>query len=500
MENYKPDLLAIIREYESAVEMLTAQIDFYAHEQEHLRKEISNLMIENKNLSEALREVIESRPPLPIGDDQNLQNNLADNLKKQLLLTLQEKDTVVELWQNSLKNIDHLEEELIVFSDKSNGFISKKQVQQIKINYENQIKNLEQQLANMHTKIQTVLKTSSKTIEDKNFDLENAFRCQKHAITQMRTLENEIKDLQINITDIIKIRDKLEVTLKHKNKMNDELKEQMTQSKKKVEEAVQVVEAAFREKDAAILRENIAKEEIIKISKILSNVLDETSDKMKNDIKIIKEECDTKIKQTNIKADTLREELNHKNAELQKSIYEYKLLQNEFEKLSSEKNVIKIEAEKERMRVELHQLTSSHHNDIKKFQTENESLKEELKSIKKKLKKCQKNLVQATEAATNLKFTIRKIEKDDKQVESQLQSYLDKEIGLNKKWKRGMQDVVHKYETQIKNLKNTNQSLRHKLKRMLKEVLFRSNSKNEAQTKINSKIKLNSDDKSVNTD
>ncbi|KAK5643104.1 hypothetical protein RI129_006949 [Pyrocoelia pectoralis] len=501
MENDYGYLVPLVKEYETAIETLTNQVQYYAHEQEHLRIEITTLIKENKALSIAIREVVDIKSQFEVTDRQNSENNLVDNLKRQLSLTLQEKETVVQLWQNSLKNIDHLEEELNLFVGKSHGFASKSQVRQMKHGYEKEIQHLEEQLTNSHTKIQTILKTSTQTLDQKNADLEKAVTIHKGTSAQVKHLEVQVKQLESKVRDIMRIRDKLQVTLEAKDNIIKELKSKDRAAKEKVTEAVQVVEVALLEKDAALFRENHAKEELAKISKTLSEVTNQANERLRNEVSSIKQEYDLKLNETQSSVTSLKDELNGKNFQLQKSMYDCKLLENEIEKvkkgnlfideshtskllileknlestfqklLLSEKKLLKTEADKESLKLDMEQMSESYQSDIKTREAEQKSLQHERRYLQKRLKMCNENLQSATNEIQKLKSTLHNIERKDTAVQGKLQSYLETQININKKWKEEIREIIRKYETQITDLKNNNKYLKNKLKRAINKML-----------------------------
>lgn len=82
------------------------------------------MLNENNQLSRKLNEVIQtniSTVPHDYSED-----DLTNNLKTQLTLAMKEKETISELWQCSLKTIDHLEDELRSLDGVTYGYISKK--------------------------------------------------------------------------------------------------------------------------------------------------------------------------------------------------------------------------------------------------------------------------------------------------------------------------------------------------------------------------------------
>ncbi|KAF5285341.1 hypothetical protein FQA39_LY04440 [Lamprigera yunnana] len=419
------------------------------------------------------------KTPLQSTDKENLNNNVIDNLKTQLSLTLQEKDTVVQLWQSALRNIDHLEEELKTYTEKTQDFVTKTKMKQMKQTYETKIQDLEREIVNLNERIQVIVSESSKNIAKKNNDLEQANYDQIQTIDQMNILKGEMEQLQVKIGEIIKARGKTENSLKIKNQTINELREKNVECAQKVTEALQIVEAAFREKDAALLREKKYKDEVIKISKTLTEILDETSDKIKEDVNTIRQECDAKLKEAQEMVNKSKDELNTKNTALQKSMYDMDLNQsvNLLFQLSSEKSLVKLETEKKKIKSEMEQIINKLQMDIQQLQSEKQALILNNESLKKRLKLHNKNMTEATEKIQKLKWTLKSKEEHDYSMQNELQSYLEQQINLNKKWKKGMYDTIHKYESQLKNLRNLNRTLKKKLKRRKFETLSKEQHK-----------------------
>ncbi|KAJ8927182.1 hypothetical protein NQ314_020458 [Rhamnusium bicolor] len=90
-----------------------------------LKLKISNLLEENKRLSKELNDLLESKEKTDVFYTHD-QSDLIENLKGQINALISEKEYSTKLWQNSIKTIDLLEDELKVFQAGTQEFIPKK--------------------------------------------------------------------------------------------------------------------------------------------------------------------------------------------------------------------------------------------------------------------------------------------------------------------------------------------------------------------------------------
>lgn len=183
------------------------------------------------------------------------ENDIIINLKNQLNTLAKEKQSVVQLWQSSLQTIDYLEEELKLFEGRTHGYISKKELQNIRKSYneqkqiqEGKSRKLEEKIVELQQKLDKIKEENERTVEN-----------HKHISQFVKELESENKSLKEKYNLLEKQQYALEIELKFKQKQIDDLQILEQQSKDKVREAINVVESALLEKDSAILRESQAK-------------------------------------------------------------------------------------------------------------------------------------------------------------------------------------------------------------------------------------------------
>lgn len=101
--------------------------------------------------------------------------------------------------------------------------------------------------------------TSKEELEKKTKQLQNALEEQACTRKLVKKLENVIEDVKEKQKEIVDVKDNLLKTLNEKNELINQLNFKETESKRKVNEALQLVEAALVEKDAALQRETQTK-------------------------------------------------------------------------------------------------------------------------------------------------------------------------------------------------------------------------------------------------
>lgn len=120
---------------------------------------------------------------------------------------------------------------------------------------EKQIRELEQELGSCTNLKEKVDRDSMEQIKRKNDELERAKEEQTVTRNLVKKLQVEIKDIKDKQEDMVNTKDELLKTLNVKNSIISGLIFKENESKIKISEALQLVEAALIEKDAALQRE-----------------------------------------------------------------------------------------------------------------------------------------------------------------------------------------------------------------------------------------------------
>lgn len=129
----------------------------------------------------------------------------------------------------------------------------------IKQKCESQINDLKEKLSNCLIEKETNIKKIKIDLNNKHLELKESIQNHKDTLSKVEHLEKEVTKLQDKIKEIVKMRNELEKKLIIKNNLIEDLKIKDLQAKSKVTEAIQIVEVACYEKNAALFRENEAK-------------------------------------------------------------------------------------------------------------------------------------------------------------------------------------------------------------------------------------------------
>lgn len=263
------------------------------------------------------------------------ENDLIDNLKKQLASLAKEKESVVQLWQTTLKTVDYLEEELRLYEGRTHGYVPKTEIKKLNNSHEEQIKALNARINEYNSKIQEVKTTCQQELNQKSKLLEKSTTQLADAQSLINKLEIELKQLQEKLKDSEEARNALQISLVDKNKQIDGFIVREEVAKNKVREAVNVVESALMEKDGALLREAQVREELARLSKIHVEALHESETKAKEKIPEIKSEYGSQVKQLEEELSKTKAKIQIKNLEIEKNVFKLEALQKQIDFLQT---------------------------------------------------------------------------------------------------------------------------------------------------------------------
>lgn len=284
-------------------------------------------MNENKELASRLKEALKIAEHDEIAHIYS-ENDLIENLKKQLSSLAKEKESVVQLWQTALKTVDYLEDELRLYEGRTHGYVPKHEIKKIQISYQQQIDELHNKIDECNAKLQETRKTSALELYEKTQQLEKE-------TNQLADARNAIERLQEKLTDSDAARSALQAALVEKNKQIDGFIVREEIAKNKVREAVNIVETALMEKDAALLREAQTRDEMAR----LFEAVQEAEAKTRAEINQIKTESQAKCNNLQQELVKAKDEIQSKNFEIEKQSFKQEALQKEIEVLQKGRNV-----------------------------------------------------------------------------------------------------------------------------------------------------------------
>lgn len=314
-----------------------------------LRGELETIKLDNKKSGELVREAFNHANCIDCPGS-NLETESIENLKKQLIITQMEKDSMHQLWQMSLKAVDALEEEIKLsqYDDKENKY-NDERVNTVKETYSEAIKALEEKLIQAKenfTKHQTLLESSRQKIDSLNVekkDLEGKIHSlQKDLINKDKGNKKMIETLE---GDLDRTKKELEISKDSLVKLGDELVETKTlatriaakdqESKNKVAEAIELIEAAVKEKEIIAQREARLIDEKIKLETHLASLAETFAKRLEKELKNANENNDKNIKKYISEIKELKLELREKETFLDHAQQECRMFDEELTKVRS---------------------------------------------------------------------------------------------------------------------------------------------------------------------
>ncbi|KAK9877668.1 hypothetical protein WA026_019339 [Henosepilachna vigintioctopunctata] len=473
------NLQSLINNYEYLIQDLTREIETFQIEYRDLNSKIRNVVDENDKLSKHITYLINKNNQDKDIPSQN-EPIKVENLKKQLNLIATEKDYTVQLWQNALKTIDHLEGELRIYQSNRKDYISKEEVMKMKKECSIKIKELEDEL--MLTKT-SLLKNTRHDEKYKQADL--LLKNDSHTKI-IRNLEDEILALQERLKQSNKAKEELSKIINKQNKKAQSLDQKNKEYVEKVNEAMQVVEAACIEKDYALMREKEAKDEIKKVSKSLLEVIEQAEIKIKSEVDQVKSDFnsnlknvledlkkahdDSMVKQNEIdiyakqcallenEIKRLQNKRSHSEGDSDRSsklLTLEKNLERTFQKLlTSEKENIILNAEISRLKSDINDMIRHFETDIKAREIEKISLQNKVSHMKNQLNEMNEKYLDSLKLQEDMrtklleeKETFKK-EMDQKQIEFQI-SHSKKTEVVNTKYERNIKEMEDQFLAQM---------------------------------------------------
>lgn len=181
-----------------------------------------------------------------------------------------------------------------------------------------QIKELEKKVFGLQADLDKTVKISGEKLDAKKLEVENVLQNQKESLELVKELQKQVQYLQESQATCEQKKKDLQETLERKNREIELLKHSTEQSRFKVEEAVQIVEYALLEKDAALLKETQAKEELTNLSNAVSKMTTEFEEAFAKRTNSIIKEYEEKFKNQHLEHSKVLDDLKNTKFELEK--------------------------------------------------------------------------------------------------------------------------------------------------------------------------------------
>uniref|UniRef100_W8BGP0 Uncharacterized protein n=1 Tax=Ceratitis capitata TaxID=7213 RepID=W8BGP0_CERCA len=261
------------------------------HEQIHLRKQIEDILTENKTINTKL-ESLKTATVQIAGDSRDdatrekFTNDALLNVKKQIDFLEAENKELKLLNNTSRKRIQNLENEIQGYR---NHLCKSNTVTEVKQKYDIAIKVLESTIQTQKTKITSQAQIIDNLTEQKK-------QLGKHIKNLERTLEEKqscmnntnatetIERLRAKLNESVQQTKELQLSLKMAKNAIEERYEREKCALQKVQEALSIAEAAVVDKEDAQKRERVVKEECDNLASTIGQVMDEAAKKVETDM------------------------------------------------------------------------------------------------------------------------------------------------------------------------------------------------------------------------
>ncbi|XP_066247069.1 sodium channel and clathrin linker 1-like [Euwallacea similis] len=522
----------ITQGYESFINDLNQEIYILKKEQHELRFQLSTVVAENNKLSENLGKTLSTSQSCQVQDIEN--DQLILNLKEQIHTLSAEKDYISKLWQEGIKAIDHLEDELKVFQAGYKEFVSKKEYLKLKRCYEEKIEEAEIKLLDTQKKLEETMKQAKTQIERKHSEVDLSLENQASALKIVKNLEVEVLKLQKRLQECVEERSQLQQLLDNKDDVILGLKRANADCLNRVTEAVGVVDAALNEKDAALFRERKVKEENEKLVQEMTEIIKESHEKIKSESDKARSEFSDKQKAFLDDLARAHNEIKNKTSELEAATKKCALLENEIERmhkghcnidesdmnkllvleknlestfqklLLSEKQTIQLLSEKEVVKNDLEQMADIYERNLKGKELEIFTLKSKISRLEDeladsfgqidsftlKMSKMDEQIVRTEKefreqkekyekgAQTTYEEKLDKVTQTYKENIRELQLQVKKKNEINEKWRNETKVISDNLEKMVSNLRLEIQVLK-KENKALKESVKKAENKSK---------------------
>lgn len=212
----------------------------------------------------------------------DLNDDIVSNFNQQIHFLKQERDTLNSLWKVSQETINRLEDEIKNY--RSQLEFQPKTVENLKGRYENALNCLQENVKSQKKELVRQIKINCDMVAEGH-----------RAQNKIKDLKGKLKDMKPNREEVdaakrenesLKVRNtELEKMLKKAHRIIDERMCSEQEALEKVQEALILSESAVNEKNLALNREQMCKEECKNFASIIGEVMDDAAKKVEDNYK-----------------------------------------------------------------------------------------------------------------------------------------------------------------------------------------------------------------------
>ncbi|XP_022079629.1 sodium channel and clathrin linker 1-like isoform X2 [Acanthaster planci] len=380
-------LSPLIAEYDHQLSSLRKQIKTYKAEHVELSGKIDKLVNENNRLHKELKASIQgqleavhqvSRADTSIIEEQQL----IDNLQKQITLITQEKDSAVEMWQETVQELDRLAKEhrdmlgnneaqtqrYQAVQEKMSALMSQNQIlvtgnqkldmasqhlQQVIASQSQELDTLRDHLKRARTDLRAAnlqlaeMRNTAEKLKEENLakerESQQAKGREESADSRLTQLQAVVMDLEHRLTNLSEENAQLLANLKEQEERMRSLHHKCGKAERREHEAlaqvrdsIQMVENALLEKDQALVREQQKTHELGRLQEALSKLINEAGKRTRQEVDNVRKQCNTNIGKLMEEIQSLEMENAEKQAEIERAMREKRAVEQELETVYKE--------------------------------------------------------------------------------------------------------------------------------------------------------------------
>lgn len=539
MESVLPDTIPdsmlppVLKEYDTYTHTLKNQLEFYKQEHLSLRAEVTSLLEENKQLATQLKTSLSSNLAREtIGEPRHHTADMVANLQRQVLLASQEKAAAMELYQTAVREVETLEIEVDAYRNDRHLDAAARSMEEVKKEYSTAITLLEEKIEAL--KAELSLERSRReaaenemgliraerdhlsiSLQEREKQLECLLEGQSSTLSRLEGSNCKVKVLTEEADALRQQRDELEAALTQATKKVEDFNQREWAALARVEEALTLVDAAVLEKDAALVGEVHARDEIARLQKSVEQLLEDAGKRVADEGSRLKQQYNAQMEVVLRDMRSLQEELVRKSGQLDKTSADLTRLEEELhrerkERLSYpdpeqmqrnvdnayrelrrvEQEVCEVTRDRDRLLVRLQQLDDSHRAELSNTMEELRQVRLELQAARSQAEQtqvaAQTRTVLMEDQVTKLEqqlaalqassffmlpgdqvhaqceaqfeeyrqmiSQLNELQKQGVRVAQELQSHLDAQVEAKKKWQNEVKKLTAKFEQRIDSL------------------------------------------------
>lgn len=250
----------------------------------------------------------------------------------------------------------------------------------------------------------------------------------------------------------------------------DNVMERDKETKKKMAEAIELIESAVREKDMILHREALVLEEKTRLQHRLNVIANEYDGKIQELNKITRDEIERNTKKYLTEINELKSELKTKTIETEKAQRELKFIEEELNKIRRDSSVKILEYEQKAKRMEFQLQIYDETIAKNKYDVEIKQLKEKIIILEDKLGSSNDKLQRLEQQQTiNIQDQIKKTDgenKDKMKQYSDLENQLAKTLDDKENLVIQLKSLKHDFEYEIQKRDSEKYSLENKIREL----------------------------------